>query len=327
MTADEYIQAAPTLVLYDSLTKTRSVLEQYQNVLVSVSGGADSDDMVDVVEHLKTERQRITYVWFDTGIEMAATKRHLADLQEKYKIEIKHEKGAMPVAGAVKSVGYPFYSKNFSESIYRLQRHGFEWEDEPFDVLLKKYPNCRAALRWWCNNYKDGPHRPLQTEIGSARGMKEFMVKNPPNFLISKRCCDEAKKKPLTWLGESIRQTYSLRACGVQKAARVRQQLKAVWQTVRTGNDIIHCFGGEIVTRKHLRLPTALFTVTLTRFTAARAQAAQGARSQGILKKNLKCFTNTNHTSQLPSRTSLSPHTSTRENTANSKIRCKLQRE
>ncbi len=195
MTADEYIQAAPTLVLYDSLTKTRSVLEQYQNVLVSVSGGADSDDMVDVVEHLKTERQRITYVWFDTGIEMAATKRHLADLQEKYKIEIKREKGAMPVAGAVKSVGYPFYSKNFSESIYRLQRHGFEWEDEPFDVLLKKYPNCRAALRWWCNNYKDGPHRPLQTEIGSARGMKEFMVKNPPNFLISKRCCDEAKKK------------------------------------------------------------------------------------------------------------------------------------
>lgn len=56
MTADEYIQAAPTFVLYDSLTKTRSVLEQYQNVLVYVSGGADSDDMVDVVEHLKTER-------------------------------------------------------------------------------------------------------------------------------------------------------------------------------------------------------------------------------------------------------------------------------
>lgn len=164
MTADEYIQAAPTFVLYDSLTKTRSVLEQYQNVLVSVSGGADSDDMVDVVEHLKTERQRITYVWFDTGIEMAATKRHLADLQEKYKIEIKREKGAMPVAGAVKSVGYPFYSKNFSESIYRLQRHGFEWEDEPFDVLLKKYPNCRAALRWWCNNYKDGPHLAVAVE-------------------------------------------------------------------------------------------------------------------------------------------------------------------
>ena len=168
MTADEYIQAAPTLVLYDSLTKTRSVLEQYQNVLVSVSGGADSDDMVDVVEHLKTERQRITYVWFDTGIEMAATKRHLADLQEKYKIEIKREKGAMPVAGAVKSVGYPFYSKNFSESIYRLQRHGFEWEDEPFDVLLKKYPNCRAALRWWCNNRL--PHSSLHLLYGKPLG-------------------------------------------------------------------------------------------------------------------------------------------------------------
>ena len=136
MTADEYIQAAPTLVLYDSLTKTRSVLEQYQNVLVSVSGGTDSDDMVNVVEHLKTERQRITYVWFDTGIEMAATKRHLAYLQEKYKIEIKREKGAMPVAGAVKSVGYPFYSKNFSESIYRLQRFAKEIPELPGGASL-----------------------------------------------------------------------------------------------------------------------------------------------------------------------------------------------
>lgn len=190
MTADEYIQAAPTLVLYDSLTKTRSVLEQYQNVLVSVSGGADSDDMVDVVEHLKTERQRITYVWFDTGIEMAATKRHLADLQEKYKIEIKREKGAMPVAGAVKSVGYPFYSKNFSESIYRLQRHGFEWEDEPFDILLKKYPNCRAALRWWCNKFYP------PTESRTFREMQKGRVWAQNLFNVSAASCAAQVRTP-----------------------------------------------------------------------------------------------------------------------------------
>lgn len=120
MTQDEYITKAPTLTIYDGLVKAQSVLEQYKNILVSVSGGADSDNMIDIVEHLtpNDSSHKVTYVWFDTGVEMNATKRHLTFLEDKYGIAIQRERGKMQVAGAVRTVGYPFYSKQFAEYIY-----------------------------------------------------------------------------------------------------------------------------------------------------------------------------------------------------------------
>lgn len=218
MTQDEYITKAPTLTIYDGLVKAQSVLEQYKNILVSVSGGADSDNMIDIVEHLtpKDSSHKVTYVWFDTGVEMNATKRHLTFLEDKYGIAIQRERGKMQVAGAVRTVGYPFYSKQFAEYIYRLQKHGFQWEDEPFDVLCAKYPNCKAALRWWCNAWKDEPHKPLQTEIASAKLMKEFMMANQPTFNISSRCCTESKKK----VGDAVRKKYGgdIQLVGIRKA-------------------------------------------------------------------------------------------------------------
>lgn len=218
MTQDEYITKAPTLTIYDGLVKAPSVLEQYKNILVSVSGGADSDCMIDIVEHLtpKDSSHKVTYVWFDTGVEMNATKRHLTFLEDKYGIAIQRERGKMQVAGAVRTVGYPFYSKQFAEYIYRLQKHWFQWEDEPFDVLCAKYPNCKAALRWWCNAWKDEPHKPLQTEIASAKFLKEFMIENPPTFNISSRCCNESKKK----VGDAVRKKYGgdIQLIGIRKA-------------------------------------------------------------------------------------------------------------
>lgn len=218
MTQDEYITKAPTLTIYDGLVKAQSVLEQYKNILVSVSGGADSDCMIDIVENLipRDGEHDVTYVWFDTGVEMDATKRHLSFLEEKYDIKIYRERGKMQVAGAVRNVGYPFYSKQFAEYIGRLQKHNFQWEDEPFDVLCAKYPNCKAALRWWCNAWKDEPHKPLQTEIASARFLKEFMIENPPTFNISSRCCNESKKK----VGDAVRKKYGgdIQLIGIRKA-------------------------------------------------------------------------------------------------------------
>lgn len=216
--SDEYISRAPTLTIYDGLVKASSVLNKYKNVLVSVSGGADSDNMIDIVEHLapKDSSHKVTYVWFDTGVEMNATKRHLTFLEDKYGIAIQRERGKTQVAGAVRTVGYPFYSKQFAEYIGRLQKHNFQWEDEPFDVLYAKYPNCKAALRWWCNAWKDEPHKPLQTEIASARFLKEFMIENPPTFKISSRCCNESKKK----VGDSVRKKYGgdIQLVGIRKA-------------------------------------------------------------------------------------------------------------
>ena len=155
-------------------------------------------------------------MWFNTGIEMDATKAHIRYLKGRYGIEIHEESGKKKVAAAVRSVGYPFYSKQFSEYIERLQKHNFKWEDKPFDVLYAEYPQCKAALRWWCNNWKAEPHRPLQTEIASAAYLKEFMVRNPPTFSISKKCCDLAKKSA----GDLARKKYAagIQFIGVRKA-------------------------------------------------------------------------------------------------------------
>lgn len=117
--ADEYINKAPTLTIFDGLMKTKSVLDAYNNVLVSVSGGADSDCMIDIVENLRPRDNihTVSYTWFDTGVEMDATKRHLTYLENKYGFTIKRERGNTQVAAAVRTVGYPFYSKKFAEYI------------------------------------------------------------------------------------------------------------------------------------------------------------------------------------------------------------------
>lgn len=217
MNVEDYMARAPTFAVYDGFCKTKSVMDQHSRILVSVSGGSDSDDMVDVVEHLKLGSGcEVDYVWFNTGIEMDATKAHIRYLKGRYGIEIHEESGKKKVAAAVRSVGYPFYSKQFSEYIERLQKHNFKWEDKPFDVLYAEYPQCKAALRWWCNNWKAEPHRPLQTEIASAAYLKEFMVRNPPTFSISKKCCDLAKKSA----GDLARKKYAagIQFIGVRKA-------------------------------------------------------------------------------------------------------------
>ena len=85
MNVEDYMARAPTFAVYDGFCKTKSVMDQHSRILVSVSGGSDSDDMVDVVEHLKPRSGcEVDYVWFNTGIEMDATKAHIRYLKSRY---------------------------------------------------------------------------------------------------------------------------------------------------------------------------------------------------------------------------------------------------
>lgn len=85
----------------------------------------------------------------------------------------------------------------------RLQKHGFQWEDDEFEVLSKRYPGCLSALNWWCNrNGVDGRASPYN--ISRVRGLKEYIIQNPPNFMISNKCCHYAKKLPVKKFKESI---------------------------------------------------------------------------------------------------------------------------
>ena len=75
---------------------------EYEKIVVSVSGGADSDRLVDFIEHIGYPQGSLEYVFFDTGMEFRATKQHLSDLEKRYGIRIRRLHARMTVAIACK---------------------------------------------------------------------------------------------------------------------------------------------------------------------------------------------------------------------------------
>lgn len=192
--------------------KCKAILDKHNRILVSLSGGSDSDIMLDMIEKCKTEHNEIFYVFFDTGLEFDATKRHLNYLEERYGITIERSRPKIPVPASVKKMGQPFFSKIVADNMYRLQSHDFKWEDEPFDDLIKRYPNCKTALQWWCNEKgKDS-----KFNIKKVSWLKPFIIQNPPTFKISNYCCIHAKKN----LSKEWKKTHQidLQCVGVRKA-------------------------------------------------------------------------------------------------------------
>lgn len=174
----------------DAFVKARQHIRKHRKPQCSISGGSDSDIMLDII-HKADQKHEVSYIFFDTGLEYEATKKHLKFLEDKYNIQIKKYKAKMPIPLTCKKYGQPFLSKYISEMIQRLQRHNFKWEDKPFEQLLEEYPKCKSALKWWCNLHGEKS----RFNINYYKSLKEFMILNPPNFLISNKCCDFAKKK------------------------------------------------------------------------------------------------------------------------------------
>ena len=56
-----------------------------ERAMVSISGGADSDVMLDMIQALNPAKNypfaEIHFVWFDTGIEYTPKKKHLTALE------------------------------------------------------------------------------------------------------------------------------------------------------------------------------------------------------------------------------------------------------
>lgn len=217
MNDDEYKSLLASLphnpVIFDGFVKAHSMIctDKFNRIVCSVSGGSDSDLIVDICSRL--DKPNIEYMYYDTGLEYQATKDHLDYLEEKYGISIKRIRAKYPVPLAVKKVGQPFISKQVSEYIYRLQRYDFKWEDKPFEVLIKKYPKCVSALKWWCN-YKGNDGKPSMFNINRNKWLKEFLIENPPSFAISNRCCDLAKKQTAS----SMIDAETLNIIGTRKA-------------------------------------------------------------------------------------------------------------
>ena len=86
----EFLDVHDDMLIVDSFVKANSVINSplYETILCSISGGSDSDVILDLVHRVDLNK-KVRYVWFDTGLEYQATKDHLEYLERKYNITIE----------------------------------------------------------------------------------------------------------------------------------------------------------------------------------------------------------------------------------------------
>jgi 3'-phosphoadenosine 5'-phosphosulfate sulfotransferase (PAPS reductase)/FAD synthetase len=189
------LELAPQSInIVTTLLRAASVLRRHRRVAVSVSGGSDSDIVVDIIERTKPNTCKIVYIFFDTGLEYTATKRHLDELEIKYGIVIERFKPRKTVPAACMKFGVPFLSKDVSNMLGRLQDHGFNWKVNLDGVTENYYGKCKSALDWYFSRRSQSHIGKSKHSIDKYRLLREFIQYMPPSFRISDKCCDYAKK-------------------------------------------------------------------------------------------------------------------------------------
>lgn len=214
--SDEELKTIDNPVVFDSFIKAKSVLAKHKKIAVSISGGADSDIVLDLIERVRTDENDVHYVWFNTGIEYQATKDHLDYLEDRYGITIERIRAKKPIPVACKEYGQPFLSKFVSEAIAVLQRIGFRFEDKPIEDLLKEYQGGAWAIRWWCNWRKTPDGLTTMYNINYYKWLKEFLIETPPTFKINNLCCKYSKKRPAREYQEML--SADLDVTGIRKS-------------------------------------------------------------------------------------------------------------
>lgn len=172
----------------DNFVKAYSIINRpyYKTIFCSISGGSDSDVMMDIIYKVDVNK-KVTYVWFDTGLEYEATKRHIEYLEKKYDVKIMREKAIKPIPTTCMEYGQPFISKNVSNYLERLQKKNFDFKDYNYDYMLQHFG--KDIAQWWCN-CKDNDRFNIERNLL----LKEFLIAYPPQFSISSKCCNFAKK-------------------------------------------------------------------------------------------------------------------------------------
>ena len=185
-------------------------LIEHPNAICSYSGGADSDIMIDLIERTRTlfNLPPITYVFFNTGLEMKATKEHVKEVAEKYRVNVQTVRPKISIVQASRKYGIPFVSKIMSGGFDEWQKKGIpltiadeyaaaENKQAKRAELSKRYPHCESLINFLCCCNRDGDPRPnIQLVINSSKYMLDFIKEYPPDFKVSAKCCDYCKKQP-----------------------------------------------------------------------------------------------------------------------------------
>lgn len=185
-------------------------LREHPKAICSYSAGADSDILIDLIERTRAlfGLPPVKYVFFNTGLEMKATREHVKSTSEKYNVEIEECRPKTNIVTAVRQYGIPFVSKIMSQGLAEWQKKGIplsiaeeyeqaEDKEEKRQELRERYPKCESVINFLCCCNSAGEPRPnIQLVINSSKYMREFIKEYPPDFKISAKCCDYCKKHP-----------------------------------------------------------------------------------------------------------------------------------
>lgn len=202
-------------------------LREHPKAICSYSGGSDSDIMLDLIERTRAvfNLPPVRYVFFNTGLEMAATKNHVKATAEKYGVQIDTIRPKIGIVTATRKYGQPFVSKIMSAGLEEWQKKGVpltiadeyaKAEDKAAKrkELRERYPHCESVINFLCCCNKDGDPRPnIQLVINSSKYMLDFIKACPPGFKISARCCDYCKKQ----IAHAVQKDYDMVITGERR--------------------------------------------------------------------------------------------------------------
>lgn len=184
-------------------------LKAHPNAICSYSGGSDSDILLDLIERTRKIfpfLPPVKYAFFNTGLEMQATKDHVRAQAEKYGVEITEYRPKVNIVLSTRKHGVPFVSKIMSAGLEEWQKKGVpltiadeyaEAEDKAAKrrELRERYPKCESLINFLCCCNAAGEPRPdIQLVINSSKYMLDFIKEHPPDFRISANCCVDCKK-------------------------------------------------------------------------------------------------------------------------------------
>ncbi len=207
----------PDYADYDAPEKFQTIqgivitrLKQHPKAICSYSGGSDSDILIDIIERTREifpSLPPVKYVFFNTGLEMKATKDHVKETAAKYGVEIEECRPKINIVQSARTYGIPFVSKLMSCGLSEWQKKGVplsiaEEYDKAEDKAAKRkelkarYPKCENLINFLCCCNSAGEPRPnIQLVINSSKFMRDFIGEYPPDFKVSVKCCDYCKKQ------------------------------------------------------------------------------------------------------------------------------------
>lgn len=202
-------------------------LKEHPKAVCSYSGGSDSDILIHLIEQVRSiyNLPEVDYIFFNTGLEMEATKRHVRETAEKYGVEIKTVRPRKNIIQATREYGQPFISKAISQGLNCVQQKliPFEIVDEyaaaqdktiKYRELRDRYPNSSIGINCLCSCDSHGTPQHSQMGINSSVYLIDFIRENPIPFNVSSRCCNICKKEP----ARKIEKCYEMEITGERRA-------------------------------------------------------------------------------------------------------------